>query len=370
MSDCKPPFPWFGGKSRVAHIVWQAFGNVPNYIEPFFGSGAVLFARPHAPKIETVNDYDGFVANFWRAVQAAPDAVAHYADWPVNENDLHARHAWLVEQRDGLQARLEGDPDYYDAKIAGWWVWGVSCWIGRRFCSGAGPWHRVDGLLVNLNDGNAGRGVNRQVPHLGNAGRGVNRQLPHLGDAGCGVNRKLPCLGAGCGVNRKLPCLGDAGRGVNRQLPLAEYITSLAERLRNVRVCCGDWSRICGPSPTVKNGLTGVFLDPPYSHDVRDGDLYRMESGDVSVAVREWAIAHGDDPKMRIALCGYDNEHTAMQDTWTEYAWGANGGYGSQSSGRGRDNGARERIWFSPHCLPVGQQYDMFAVCAQEVAND
>lgn len=39
---------------------------------------------------ETINDKDGLVSNFWRPVQAEPDAVAGHADWPVNENDLHA----------------------------------------------------------------------------------------------------------------------------------------------------------------------------------------------------------------------------------------------------------------------------------------
>lgn len=73
------PFPWFGGKSRVAGVVWQAFGDVPNFVEPFFGSGAVLLGRPEsglANPIETVNDLDGFVANFWRAVTQAPEEVA------------------------------------------------------------------------------------------------------------------------------------------------------------------------------------------------------------------------------------------------------------------------------------------------------
>ena len=51
----KAPFPWFGGKSLCAPQVWERFGNVPNYVEPFFGSGAVLLGRPHTPKIETVN---------------------------------------------------------------------------------------------------------------------------------------------------------------------------------------------------------------------------------------------------------------------------------------------------------------------------
>jgi len=117
------PFPWFGGKRRVADVVWQRFGDVPNYVEPFFGSGAVMLNRPswHQHSKETVNDKDGYIANFWRALQHDPEQVAFHADNPVNENDLHARHVWLVQQRDTLTARLEGDADFYDAKIAGWW---------------------------------------------------------------------------------------------------------------------------------------------------------------------------------------------------------------------------------------------------------
>ncbi len=64
MTTYKAPFPWFGGKSKVAPIVWQAFGEVKNYVEPFFGSGAVLLGRPHPPHTETVNDADGFICNF------------------------------------------------------------------------------------------------------------------------------------------------------------------------------------------------------------------------------------------------------------------------------------------------------------------
>jgi len=53
------PFPYFGGKSKIADIVWKRLGDVPNYVEPFFGNGAVLLRRPHKPGIETVNDKDG-----------------------------------------------------------------------------------------------------------------------------------------------------------------------------------------------------------------------------------------------------------------------------------------------------------------------
>ena len=59
----KAPFPYFGGKSLVADRIWDLFGDVDHYIEPFFGSGAVLLGRPGwTPDMtETVNDMDGFL---------------------------------------------------------------------------------------------------------------------------------------------------------------------------------------------------------------------------------------------------------------------------------------------------------------------
>ena len=350
--EMKAPFPWFGGKSQASSLVWERFGNVPNYVEPFFGSGAVLLGRPHAPKIETVNDKDGFIANFWRALQHDPDAVAAYADCPVNENDLHARHTWLRAQVADFVPRLEADPDWYDVKIAGWWVWGMACWIGGGFCgdSGAGPWQVVDGRLVHLGD--AGRGVTRRLVHLGNAGRGVKRQRVHLGDAGRGVSRQRVHLGsAGQGVSRQRVHLGNAGEG------LRNWFTALAARLRFVRVCCGDWARIVGDTPTIHHGVTGVFLDPPYSAEAgRDNTLYREEDMSVAHDVRAWAIANGDRPLLRIAFCGYEGEHE-MPSSWIKVKWKAQGGYAniSRKGGKGKENRHREVIWFSPHCLAPRQ---------------
>lgn len=296
------PFPWFGGKRRIASLVWERFGAVKNYVEPFFGSGAVLLGRPTPfAGIETVNDADGFVANFWRALTADAEGVAAAADWPVNENDLHARHSWLVAQRANLTSRLEGDPAFYDVQIAGWWVWGINCWIGSGWCSGDGPW--------SVND-------TGQLVHLGNAGQGE--------------------------------------RGV------VAWMQALSRRLRHVRVCCGDWSRVCGPTPTITQGITAVLLDPPYGEDQRTADLYAIDSGTVAAKVRAWALEWGDDARMRIALCGYEGEHSLPG--WTAVSWKAHGGYGSQGNGAGRANVAREVVWFSPHC-----RLDIPLLCAAEV---
>ena len=296
------PFPWFGGKSRVQSLVWQRLGDVPHYVEPFAGSLAVLLGRPTAPQIETVNDLDGLICNFWRAVKADAAAVAQWADWPVSEPDLHARHLWLLGQLPTLADRLCADSAWFDAQIAGWWVWGICSWIGSGWCSCDGPWQALDGVLVK-----------------GNAGQGITRQLPHLGTAGLGI------------------------------------FDELSVRLRNVRVCQGDWQRVCGPSVTHKRGLTGVFLDPPYADTAsRTADLYRTDSDSVAHEVRRWAIENGDNPLMRIALCGYESEHV-MPSTWECVAWKAQGGYGGQTLSGENHNANRERIWFSPHCL-AGRQ--------------
>jgi hypothetical protein len=365
----KAPFPWFGGKSKVADIVWQRFGNVPNYVEPFYGSGAVHLLRPQAHHsgiwpLETINDYDGYVSNFWRSIKHDSEAVAHHADWPANENDLHGRHIWLVQQRESLRARLEGDHEFYDAKIAGYWVWGICSWIGGHFCSGKGPWHSVDGQLVNVKAD--GRGINRQRVHLGNKGQGINRKRVHLGDKGQGINRKLVHLGdKGRGINRKLVHLGNKGRGINRKLAhlgnkgrgeggIYEWFTALSDRLRRVRVASGDWSRVCGPTPTFQNGLTGVFLDPPYGEEANREDLYRIDSHTIAHDVRQWCIENGDNPLLRIALCGYDGEHNKLQGLgWSVYSWSAHGGYSNERKNGTNDNRHKELIWFSPHCVRV-----------------
>jgi site-specific DNA-adenine methylase len=319
------PFPYFGGKSRVSAEVWSRFGRVDSYVEPFFGSGAVLLGRPSPSGVETVNDLDGLLSNFWRAVRHSPDAVAEFADWPVSEVDLHARHMVLVEERAGLTERLLVDPDYYDARLAGWWAWGASCWIGHGWCSGEGPWVREGGRMVKRD---AGRGVSRQLPHLGNAGQGVNRQLPHL-------SRPQ-------GVNRQLPHLGDAGR-------LNDWMRALSARLRQVRIACGSWERILGPSTTWRHGLTAVFLDPPYAAGNMDYSAGGMGLG-VADDVRAWCIEQGSRRDMRIGLCGHGSEHSALEaEGWSRYEWQTVGGYGTTEEARGR--GASETIWFSPACV-------------------
>lgn len=336
MERLKAPFPYFGGKSAIAGMVWQRLGDVPNYVEPCVGSNIMVLSRPHEPRVETINDADALLANFWRALQHDPDAVAFYADWPVNEVDLHARHQWLIDRKLDV-ADMLNDPHAYDAKAAGWWVWGISQWIGGEWCVSR----------------------DNRRPHTSIAGMGVHRKRPHLMSEK-GTHRCMPEVHSARGVHRvhlhRLPHISNAGTGVHRSSvtssqALKDYMYQLAARLRRVRVVCGDWSRVTGPSVTYKIGLTGVFLDPPYSHIERNSKLY-SEDQNIAAQAAAWAIANGNNPLMRIVFCGYDTEHT-FPETWTKIHWKANGGYGNQSTKRGRENAKRETVWFSPHCLDL-----------------
>lgn len=61
-------FGWYGGK--YSHLDWllPLLPMTTHYCEPFGGSAAVLINRPPAP-VETYNDLDGDVANFFRVLR-------------------------------------------------------------------------------------------------------------------------------------------------------------------------------------------------------------------------------------------------------------------------------------------------------------
>ena len=227
--------------------------------------------------------------------------MAQWATWPVSEADLYARHLWLMQQHEWHEKMIM-DPLYSDMQIAGWWLWGLCATIGLDWCAG--------------------------VPR---------KTLPFLGHGGQGVHR---------------------GHGIQgKTLQVQEAIAALSQRLERVRICCGDWQRVC--TPAVLNALEtqplGIFLDPPYGKHLRDTKTYRADT-DPAQEVAEWARRIAGRTNTRIVLAGYVGEH-AMPG-WTSHRWKAKGGLGNQGNGRGKANARLECLWFSPQCAV--QQIDLF----------
>lgn len=64
-----------GGKWGLADRIIAMMPSHHSYLEPFFGSGAVFFSKPPAA-IETINDLDGDVVNFFRILKICPEQLA------------------------------------------------------------------------------------------------------------------------------------------------------------------------------------------------------------------------------------------------------------------------------------------------------
>ena len=339
----KAPFPYFGGKRDVASLVWQRLGRVKQYIEPFCGSAAVLLGAPEPASLEVVNDVNGFLANFWRAVKCQPAEVAREADYPVSHIDLGARHVWLMAQRERVGNELQ-DPCWPgDARVAGWWLWGQCCWIGSGWCE----WMKQDGQIPHASDAGMGVQALGKVPHASNAGMGVQAlgKVPHASDAGMGVQAlgQVPHAGnAGMGVQAlgQVPHASNAGRGdiiTSAGRTAWRWLHELSQRLERVRVVHGSWERCLNNH---YGGLsTAVFLDPPYR---AFESLYGSEP--VADAVEAWAR---DNASLRVALCGHLGDYPSLIG-WTEVPWTR-----KRLTYSGGETTDQECIWFSPACLEI-----------------
>ena len=104
----RTPLTYYGGKQMLARQIVEMMPPHRSYLEPFAGGAAVLFAKPPAER-ETINDLDGTVMRFWRALRERPDDLAAAvaatpygrAEWKASrapaEDDVEAARRLLVE---------------------------------------------------------------------------------------------------------------------------------------------------------------------------------------------------------------------------------------------------------------------------------
>lgn len=64
-----------GAKNRLAKWICSYIPEHGVYVEPYFGSGAIFFNKMPA-RIETINDLNGDVVNYFRALREKPEELA------------------------------------------------------------------------------------------------------------------------------------------------------------------------------------------------------------------------------------------------------------------------------------------------------
>lgn len=85
----KPLIPYYGSKERLAPWIVSLLPPHRVYVEPFFGAGAVLFAKPPSPQ-EIVNDLDRNVVTFFRVLRERPAELERVCRLTPYARDEHA----------------------------------------------------------------------------------------------------------------------------------------------------------------------------------------------------------------------------------------------------------------------------------------
>ena len=326
----------------MAAQVWQRLGDPSVYVEPFAGSLAVLLHRGSPCPREIVCDTNGYICNFWRALRADPLGVAWWADYPTIHQDLTARHRWLLAWAEAHSPKLMEDATYYDTQVAGWWVWGLSNWVGGEWCVLADPREKRPRVGARSGAGVSAQRVDDFRPYVckTSGGRGVSAQR----DQAPKVSTEIG--GQGVQAQRAMYPLEGMPNGAR----LLDWFYALAGRLARVVVLNRSWESAVTPTlmqhtPTSPKPPAAVFLDPPYLTGDRKKGMYNSDrDDDPDRAARdsyEWAVAHGNT--YRIAYCAHSVDFplprgwTAIEETM--------GGVRKRERRHKRD-----AVYFSPAC--------------------
>lgn len=70
----KPALKYYGGKWRLAPWIIRHFPSHKSYVEPCGGAASVLLQKPVSP-LETYNDLDKHVVNFFQVLRDTPEAL-------------------------------------------------------------------------------------------------------------------------------------------------------------------------------------------------------------------------------------------------------------------------------------------------------
>jgi DNA adenine methylase len=84
----KTPITYWGGKQQMADIILPLIPPHKQYDEPFFGGGAIFFAKPPSA-VEFINDINGEMVNFYRTLKRKFPELKEEVDCTLHSEYQH-----------------------------------------------------------------------------------------------------------------------------------------------------------------------------------------------------------------------------------------------------------------------------------------
>lgn len=127
---------YVGSKWNMAKWIIQQMPEHNVYLEPYFGSGAVLFNKP-ASKIETVNDIDGNIVNLFKVIRENPKELAQTIEFTPYSREEYYQSFESLRQ------------DLSDVERARFFL--IRCWMARggKTSDRTGWRHNIDIATIN-----------------------------------------------------------------------------------------------------------------------------------------------------------------------------------------------------------------------------
>lgn len=145
----RTPLTYYGGKQRLAPAICGLMPAHRVYFEPFAGGAAVLFHKPRAER-ETLNDLDGRITRFWRALRDHPEDLAQaVALTPYGREEWRSCRYAQDEPADDIEAarRLIVEIEQsFSREGTGWSI--PSPLFDRRGRWQAGVWQNLPDKLI------------------------------------------------------------------------------------------------------------------------------------------------------------------------------------------------------------------------------
>lgn len=307
-------FPYYGNKKKITSTIWEKIGPHQTVIEPFAGSMAFTLANPYPTKEEIANDANGLIINIFRAIKLDVDTVLDYLDneMCLHELTINGDMLRVMNVVDHLE-RLMVDETYCDPILAAKTIVLYNMVLGARIgIKNTGPWRLDKDKLIY------------------NRGQGIAMSKMQMDKSGILLGNK------------------EQKRDV---------LYSLANRLKDVILMCGDWKRLIPKYIITDNNDRVLFLDPPYCVDSKDEkmehELY-TNIGHVHNEVLELLgrIEKDGNSHMTVVLCGYEGEYDLDPNIWKQMSWKKSIGRESVciANGKERKQSFNETVWIKHKC--------------------